>query len=168
MLYKQQSFSNFEPDLRYLDSFPFSEKISLLWHWNNRIFPTKHFSVSDRCGLLSGWALDFPSVVCRNSIGRMWNFKRISCILPVISCCRSFQRWRFWYPLSSFQSRKYTLSDTLSSMQSIDLYRLTRPYKNIWNWRTSTRKVWNLSLALSGKTATTAANWSKSIRATAS
>ena len=26
MLYKQQSFSNFEPDLRYLDSFPFSRE----------------------------------------------------------------------------------------------------------------------------------------------
>ena len=46
MLYKQQSFSNFEPDLRYLDSFPFSREEFLFFDIETTgFFPRRNTSL---------------------------------------------------------------------------------------------------------------------------
>lgn len=45
MLYKQQSFSNFEPDLRYLDSFPFSREEFLFFDIETTGFSPRNTSL---------------------------------------------------------------------------------------------------------------------------
>ena len=45
MLYKQQSFSDFEPDLRYLDSFPFSREEFLFFDIETTGFSPRNTSL---------------------------------------------------------------------------------------------------------------------------
>lgn len=92
MLYKQQSFSNFEPDLRYLDSFPFSREEFLFFDIETTGFSPRNTSlylIGAVCFLDEHWTfLQWFAETPSENV----NFKRISCVLPVISCCRSFQR----------------------------------------------------------------------------
>ena len=61
--------------------------------------------------------------------------KNVKILNAFLAFCRSFRALvhfngdGFDIPYLLFKAEKYTLSDTLSSMQSIDLYHLTRPYK---------------------------------------
>ena len=130
MLYKQQSFSNFEPDLRYLDSFPFSREEFLFFDIETTGFSPRNTSLYligavcflDEHWTFLQWFAETPSEECE-------------ILNAFLAFCRSFRAVvhfngdGFDIPYLLFKAEKYTLSDTLSSMQSIDLYRLTRPYK---------------------------------------
>ena len=130
MLYKQQSFSNFEPDLRYLDSFPFSREEFLFFDIETTGFSPRNTSLYligavcflDEHWTFLQWFAETPSEECE-------------ILNAFLAFCRSFRALvhfngdGFDIPYLLFKAEKYTLSDTLSSMQSIDLYHLTRPYK---------------------------------------
>ena len=130
MIYKKQFFPDCEPDLQYLQTFSFQKEEILFFDIETTGFSARSSSlylIGAVCFLENRWTFfqwfsETPSEEC-------------DLLKEFFSFCHSFRALihfngdGFDIPYLMQKAEKYMLTEPLSAMESIDIYRLIRPCK---------------------------------------